>query len=126
MGTYAITQGTLRPVELRDQLHRRQPLHHEAQLTVTANPQTKIYGSADPALTYGVPAWSTATLGCVHGALRRATGEDVGSYAITQGTLSAGANYAINFTGANLSITPALLTVTANPQSKTTARPIRR
>ena len=52
------------------------------------------------------------------GSLTRATGENVGSYAIGQGTLSAGGNYTIAFTGANFSITQALLNVTANPLSK--------
>jgi hypothetical protein len=36
-------------------------------------------------------------------------------YAITQGTLSAGGNYDISFTGANFTINPATLTVEAAP-----------
>ena len=39
-------------------------------------------------------------------------------YAITQGTLAADSNYTIGFTGGTLTITPATLTVTANPQTK--------
>src|SRR5439155_8037900 len=47
------------------------------------------------------------------GALGRAAGENVGSYAITQGTLSAGSNYTIVFTaGVTFAITPRDLTVT--------------
>ena len=45
-------------------------------------------------------------------------GEQVGDYAITQGTLAADSNYTIAFTGSTLTITPAPLTVTANPQTK--------
>ncbi len=47
-----------------------------------------------------------------------AAGEQVGGYAITQGTLAADSNYSIQFTGGTLTITPATLTVTANPQTK--------
>ena len=69
---------------------------------VTADAQTKVYGSADPELTYQVSGLvGNDTLS---GELTRATGEDVGEYAITQGTL-ANSNYKINFTGANLTIT---------------------
>ena len=71
-------------------------------ITVTADAQTKVYGSADPELTYQVSGLvGNDTLS---GELTRATGEDVGEYAITQGTL-ANSNYKINFTGANLTIT---------------------
>ena len=52
------------------------------------------------------------------GALTRDEGKDVGDYAITQGTLSAGDNYVIDYTGANLTITKRTLTVTADPKSK--------
>jgi len=44
------------------------------------------------------------------GALGRAAGENVGSYAINRGDLSAGANYAITFVPANFAITPAYST----------------
>ena len=87
-------------------------------MTVTANAQTKAYGSADPALTFVRAVSSTVTRRLCCRRLTRAAGSNVGTYAITQGTLSAGANYAINFIGANLTITQALLTVTANPRTK--------
>lgn len=45
------------------------------------------------------------------GGLTRAAGENVGTYGIGQGTLASNANYVIAFNGANLSITPATLTV---------------
>ena len=52
------------------------------------------------------------------GGLTRAPGESVGTYAISQGTLSAGTNYNILFTGANFSITPGDLAVTADTNGK--------
>ena len=71
-------------------------------ITVTADAQTKVYGSADPELTYQVSGLvGNDTLA---GSLTRAVGEDVGAYEITQGTL-ANSNYNISFIGANLTIT---------------------
>ena len=42
-----------------------------------------------------------------------ATGENAGTYAITQGTLTVGANYDLTFVGASFSITAKPITVTA-------------
>ena len=73
-------------------------------LTVIADAKGKTYGEADPALTYtsdGLVGTDALT-----GALTRSSGEDVGTYAITQGTLAASDNYTIAFTGASLTITP--------------------
>ncbi len=39
------------------------------------------------------------------GSLTRAAGANVGVYAIQQGSLTAGGNYALTYAGANLSIT---------------------
>ena len=54
-------------------------------ITVTADDKTKVYGSADPALTVTVPAGALETGDSLSGNLERAAGKDVGSYAITQG-----------------------------------------
>ncbi len=92
-------------------------------LAVTANDRTMVYGDAAPALTYAVGA-ATAGTGLVNGdtlsgalATSASATSGVGSYAIGQGTLSAGANYALSFTGANLSVTPRALAVTANDRT---------
>ncbi|MDY0167938.1 MAG: MBG domain-containing protein, partial [Thermoguttaceae bacterium] len=52
------------------------------------------------------------------GALAREPGENVGPYAINVGTLSAGSNYTIDYTGDYLTITAASLSVEANSQTK--------
>jgi hypothetical protein len=53
------------------------------------------------------------------GALSRMAGENVGTYAIQQGTLTAGTNYTITYVGANLTVTQAssaaVVTSTPNP-----------
>jgi len=71
--------------------------------TVAAVAKTKVYGLADPTLTYT----SSGLLGSdsISGALTRAAGENVGSYNILVGTLSAGGNYTLSYTGASLIIT---------------------
>ena len=84
-------------------------------VTVIADGKEKTYGEADPALTY--TAAGLVGTDALTGDLARESGEDAGTYAITQGTLSASANYTINYTGATLTIAKALLTVTAKDKS---------
>ena len=92
-----------------------------AALTIAANSQAKVYGEADPALTYTASGFQLSDTAetVLTGGLTRDEGESVGSYAITQGTLAANANYSINFTGSTLTITSAgtigTLAVSANP-----------
>ena len=84
-----------------------------ATLEVTANALSKIYGTTDPTLSYGTSGLTNGdTTSVFSGSLVRASGETVagGPYAIGQGTLSAGGNYTIAFTGANFTINPATLT----------------
>ena len=89
-------------------------------ITVTVNNLEKFYGQADPAYTY---TFSPATLGngspiTLTGAPTRATGENVGEYLISVGTLSAGSNYQANITaGAKLTIKKVAITVTAGNQT---------
>src|SRR6202034_2435644 len=91
-----------------------------AALSVTADAQTRVYGTANPTLTYtetGLVNGDTLT-----GALATTatvTSSVVGSpYAITQGTLAASSNYTLSYTGANLTVTAAALSVTADAQTK--------
>ena len=94
-------------------------------LTITAERETRVHGTADPGLTYtaGGFQWSDTAASVLTGALARAeagtlAGDQAGGYAIGKGTLAANSNYTISSTGSTLTITPAPLTVTANPQSK--------
>jgi hypothetical protein len=72
-------------------------------VTITAADKTKVYGSADPTFTYT----SSGLLGSdgLSGALTRTAGDNVGTYNILVGTLSAGGNYTLSYTGASLIIT---------------------
>ncbi|WP_445489499.1 beta strand repeat-containing protein [Rhodopseudomonas sp. RCAM05734] len=76
-------------------------------ITVTADAQSRAYGDANPALTYQVTGGSLLGSDVFAGALATAAtvASDVGSYQISQNTLTAGSNYALTYRGANLSIT---------------------
>src|SRR5690606_4431941 len=86
----------------------------QATLTVTADAdQSKVYGDTDPVLTYIATGFKrTDTQSIMTGALSRATGEDAGLYAISQGNVGAGANYTINFVSADFEIRKAPQTIT--------------
>jgi gliding motility-associated-like protein len=90
-------------------------------ITVKADPlQSKVYGDADPVLTYSV---SPALVGndSLTGSLKREPGENAGTgYEIMQGNLEAGQNYIITFVPGRFTISVKPVTVTANPgQHKT-------
>lgn len=83
-------------------------------ITVTADFVRKTYGNPDPELTY-----QSSETAPFSGTIVRDTGENVGTYRIRQGDLSAGLNYTINFTENDLEITRKSLTVTAGNLTKT-------
>uniref|UniRef100_UPI00292DD1E0 putative Ig domain-containing protein n=1 Tax=Pedobacter nototheniae TaxID=2488994 RepID=UPI00292DD1E0 len=118
VGTYAINQNTLSAGANYAITYASANLSIGTKaITVTADAKSKTYGSADPALTYTVAAGSLVGADAFTGALNRVAGENVGTYAINQNTLSAGANYAITYAGANLSIGTKAITVTADAKS---------
>ncbi|HCG1280036.1 TPA: filamentous hemagglutinin N-terminal domain-containing protein [Pseudomonas aeruginosa] len=93
-----------------------------AQLIVSADAKTKVYGDADPSLTYQVSGLKNGdTAGAVlnGGSLSRVAGENVGVYGINQGGLGlVSANYDLSYQGNNLTITKALLNVIADAKTK--------
>ncbi len=76
-------------------------------VTVTADARNKVYGAADPALTYQVSGIVEGET--LNGSLKRVEGETVlaGGYAIEQGTLTDAnnPNYTIHYVGAALYVT---------------------
>ncbi len=84
------------------------------QVTITATAgQSKVYGDSDPVFNYSNNAGLNA--GDFSGLLSRAGGSNVGSYAYTIGTLSAGNNFTLTlFNGNTFAITKAPLNVKAN------------
>jgi hypothetical protein len=53
-----------------------------------------------------VTAGSLAFADSFSGSLSRAAGENVGNYAINQGSLALNANYTLSYAGSNFGITP--------------------
>ena len=96
-----------------------------AALTVTANNVNSVYGTP-------LPAPDIHRLGSGQRRLRQrllkplatsaSESSNVGGYAITQGTLSAGSNYAITYTSGTLTVNPASLSVTADNLGRLMAR----
>ena len=93
---------------------------NKAVLTVTANSFTRTYGGANPTLTASYTGWVNGdTQSVLSGAPSLTTtataSSPVGSYAITAGagTLTA-ANYSFTFVNGTLTVSKAMLTVTAN------------
>ena len=87
-------------------------------ITVTAYAKTKVYGDTDPTLTYTITSGSLFNGDMFSGSLTRAAGENVGDYAITQGSLVLSDNYILTYVGANLTIVVRPVTVTADGQTK--------
>jgi gliding motility-associated-like protein len=86
-------------------------------ITVTANGLSKVYGDADPALTYTyTPALAPGD--AFTGSLSRTPGENIGTYAINQGSLALSSNYTVTYNANSLTITPKAITVTADVPTK--------
>jgi YDG domain/MBG domain (YGX type)/F5/8 type C domain len=80
--------------------------------------QTKVYGGVDPLFTYtNSPALETGDN--FTGALGRAAGVDIGSYAYTLGSLTAGTNYSLSVAATpTFGITARPVQITADAKSK--------
>src|SRR5215204_2512893 len=116
VGNYAINLGTLSAGTNYNLNLSATPVNFEItakSITITPDSvQSKVYGQADPTLTYSSsPALESGD--SFSGALSRAPGNNVGNYAINLGTLSAGTNYNLNLsaTPVNFAITAKALTI---------------
>ena len=89
-------------------------------LTVAADAQRRVYGAANPTLTYTLGGQGLVNGDSLSGSLSTSAGliSSVGAYGITQGTLVASSNYDLTYIGANLTIDPRPLTVTADAQRR--------
>ena len=96
----------------------------QAVLTVTANPQSRLFGTTNPVLTVSYSGFlNSDTTNVITGQPDLSTtatlANPVGAYDITVelGSLSA-TNYSFSLTNGTLTVGKALLTVTADPQSR--------
>ncbi len=91
----------------------------KARLVATIDAgQSKVYGTADPKLTYKITSGELKGNDVMKGSLERQAGEDVGIYPIIQGTLTAGDNYELFVTKNNFKIDRAVITVKPNSGQK--------
>ena len=121
VGTYGITQGTLAASSNYALNYTGNNLTvGQRALTVTADAKSRAYGDANPALTYQVGGSGLVNGDTLSGGLvtSATTASNVGSYGITQGTLAASSNYALNYTGNNLTVGQRAITVTADAKSR--------
>ena len=122
VGLYGITQGTLAASSnytLSSFTGANLTVGQRA-ITVTADAQSRAYGDVNPALTYQVGGSGLVNGDTLSGALATSatTLSSVGVYGITQGTLAASGNYALNYTSANLTVGQRAITVTADAKSR--------
>ena len=89
-------------------------------LTVAADSLSRLYGNANPSLTYTVGGDGLVNGDTLSGSLATdaTTTSNVGSYGITQGTLAASSNYSLSYTAGTLSVAARPLTVTADSLSR--------
>jgi len=120
VGAYAISQGTLAASSNYSVTYVGNNVAIGTRaITVSAYAQSMAYGDAVPTLTYAVGGAGLANSDTLSGALATSatSTSNVGSYAITQGTLAASSNYAVTYSGNSLAVVQRALTVTANAQS---------
>ena len=123
VGTYTITGSTTGLISNNYQFSPANGVLTIAArpITVRATSKTKVYGDANPTLSYSVDTNGVGTSRGLYGTdslsgtldVNANTGTPVGTVAITQNTLS-NTNYNITYVSADLTITPATLTVTGS------------
>jgi len=86
-------------------------------ITITAAAKSKVYGEADPALTYTVTSGNVVEGDTLLGSLTRAAGNTVGLYTISAAAL-ANTNYAITAVNSALTINQRPITITADAKTK--------
>ena len=120
IGSYGITQGSLANSNYALTYAAANLSITARTITVTANAQSRIYGNANPALTYTIGGSGLVNGDSLSGSLATTatatTG--VGSYGITQASIAASGNYALTYAAANLAVTARALLVTADAQSR--------
>ena len=98
-----------------------------ATATVTAEAKTKVYGTADPALTAVVSGLQNGdAANVIQYTVSRAVGENVGTYTITPSGSAIQGDYNVTYNTASMTITRATATVTAEAKTKVygTADPV--
>lgn len=97
----------------------------KATVTITADSKSKVYGADDPAFTFDVDGLvGDAQLTTVPTCAATDPHTNVGDYTITCSGADAGPNHTIAYEAGTLTVTPALLTVTAEDKTKVQGNPL--
>lgn len=127
VGTYAINGGGLAAATGNYTITFAQAQGNATALTiiprplvVTGSALSRIYGNANPALTYTVGGQGLVNGDTLTGAptTTATVTSNIGSYPISQGSLAASGNYTLTFTPGTLAVTARPLTVTADSFSR--------
>lgn len=115
IGFYAITQGSLVLPNNYDVTYVSNDFEITAKpITITADAgQNKVYGDSDPVFTFTFSE-ELVSGDTYSGALSRESGENVGFYAISQGSLVLPNNYDVSYVSNDFEITTKAITVTAD------------
>ncbi|WP_370246775.1 MBG domain-containing protein [Nocardioides sp.] len=92
-------------------------------VTITAEAVTKVYGEPDPVLSYQVSGLASGDALTTLPTCTRAAGEDVGERVVTCEGAQAAEKYVISYVPGTLEITPALLTLSADDQTRLVGAP---
>ncbi|WP_171805052.1 MBG domain-containing protein [Paludibacter propionicigenes] len=120
VGTYAINQGTYTYGSNYTETFVSNDLDiGKRTISITADAKSKAYGDVDPAFSAQVTSGTIKTGDVAAGSMTRVSGENVGIYAINQGTYTYGSNYTETFVSKDLTIAKQTITITADTKSKT-------
>jgi hypothetical protein len=124
VGTYGVTLGSLANANYAISYVGNTLSVTQRAITVTADAGSRIYGNANPALTYQVTSGDLVNGDGLTGVLATSatTASDVGAYSVTLGSLANG-NYAISYVGNDLSVTQRTITVTADAKIRPKGMP---
>ncbi len=106
VATYAITQGTLGNANYAISYNGADLSVTARSIMVTADARSRAYGDANPALTYRLSGAGLVNGDTLTGALATAATatSEPGTYSITQGSLTASANYRMDFRAGALTV----------------------
>ena len=120
IGEYEITLGTLNNPNFNISFISAKFTIMRANITITANSVSKTYGDTDGVLTWA--ADRNVSIADFSGSLIRESGENVGTYAITQGSLTSDF-YNITFVAGKFTILPRTVIVNFSNLSKVYGTP---
>ncbi|NCA07458.1 MAG: hypothetical protein EBS85_01830 [Micrococcales bacterium] len=121
VGNYNYSQGTLTGGSnyIIDSVTGGKLVILKRPIDVCAGFKSKTYGDADPALTYeNCGSYWLVNGDSFTGSIARNAGSNVGSYAITKGTLALSSNYELTYHQDNLQIDPKTIYIDAANKTK--------